>query len=159
MDRYKKYFNKNKLRTFWGWDILKNKHIEPHADFPGSYKKRVYFAQNLKKLLGLSRRAKNPFKELFKKLTLKWPFPSQIWGLCAHNFNFIFRESTLLFLGWIAMSIYCQCTYFQRFPTGKTWYCLEDVMQCKFVFYTHSRVSTDHFPHYWFKKLLRNFWT
>ena len=37
--RYKKYFNKNKLRTFWGWDLLKNKHIEPQADFPGSYKK------------------------------------------------------------------------------------------------------------------------
>ena len=31
--------NKNKIRTFWGWKSSKNKKIEPHQNFIGSYKK------------------------------------------------------------------------------------------------------------------------
>ena len=31
--------NKKKLRKFWGWKLSKNKNIEPHQSFTGSYKK------------------------------------------------------------------------------------------------------------------------
>ena len=33
--------NKNKVRTFWGWKPSKNKYIESHQNFTGSYKKSV----------------------------------------------------------------------------------------------------------------------
>ena len=76
-----------------------------------------YFVQNLKKLLGLSRRAKKLNKKLFKKLTLKWPFPSQIWGLCTHR-----KEA-------FSLSMYL----FSTFSNRKTRYCLEGVMQMRII--------------------------
>ena len=36
----KMLFIKNKIRTFWGWKLVKNKDTEPQADFPGSYNKK-----------------------------------------------------------------------------------------------------------------------
>ena len=37
-------WNKNKIGTFWGWNPLENKNMEPHQNFTGSYNKEFTYS-------------------------------------------------------------------------------------------------------------------